>query len=77
MTPRPYDEVLEILRATHDGDALAPRDLKLTELAVNGFLTEKGEEAFMRLLENVRAGYKPSPLEGQAVRLNEFERGQP
>ena len=54
----PYDDVLEILRATHDGDDLSPIDLKLTELAVNGFLSEKGEEAFRRLLENVRAGYQ-------------------
>jgi hypothetical protein len=61
MTFRPYDEVIEILRATHDGDDLSPLDLKLTELAINGFLSEKGVEAFNALLANVRAGYKPTP----------------
>lgn len=53
------EQCLEILRATHDGDDLAPPDLKLVELRVNGFLNEAGERAFADLLTNVRAGYKP------------------
>lgn len=58
MTFQPYDEVLEILRATHDGDDLSPHDLKLTELAVNGFLNERGEAAFKVLHDKVRSGYQ-------------------
>jgi hypothetical protein len=50
---------LEILRATHDGDDLAPADLKLVEIAVNGWLNEAGEVVFAELLANVRRGYKP------------------
>lgn len=42
----------EILRATKDGEELAPPDLKLVELAVNGFLNEAGETAFMELHRN-------------------------
>lgn len=56
-TPR-YDDVLEILRATKDGDDLSTRDLKLTELAANGRLSPEGEIALDRLLENVRGGYR-------------------
>src|SRR5579864_370099 len=33
----------DILRATKDGEELSPPDLKLLELAVNGFLNETGE----------------------------------
>jgi hypothetical protein len=51
-------QCIEILRATHDGDDLAPPDLKLVELCVNGWLNEAGEAAFAELLANVRAGYK-------------------
>ncbi len=42
----------DILRATKDGEELAPPDLKLLELAVNGFLNEAGETAFMELHRN-------------------------
>ena len=42
----------DILRATKDGDELAPPDLKLLELAVNGFLNEAGKAAFMELHRN-------------------------
>ena len=42
----------DILRATKDGDELAPQDLKLLELAVNGVLNEAGKAAFMELHRN-------------------------
>jgi hypothetical protein len=42
----------DILRATKDGEELAPPDLKLIELAVNGQLNEAGEAAFMELHRN-------------------------
>lgn len=42
----------DILRATKDGEELAPPDLKLLEVAVNGLLNESGEAAFMELYRN-------------------------
>jgi hypothetical protein len=42
----------DILRATKDGDELAPPDLKLLELAVNGFLNEAGKGSFLELHRN-------------------------
>jgi hypothetical protein len=42
----------DILRATKDGDELAAPDLKLLELAVNGFLNGAGKAAFMELHRN-------------------------
>ena len=51
------DISIEILRATHDGDELDPRDLKLLELAVNGFLSEQSEIAFYELYKRVQDGY--------------------
>jgi len=42
----------DILRATKDGGELAPPDLKLLELAVNGFLNETGKAALMELHRN-------------------------
>jgi hypothetical protein len=42
----------EVLRATHDGDDLAPPDLKLIELAVNGLLNERGKALFLELHRN-------------------------
>jgi hypothetical protein len=58
------DMACEILHATHDGDDLAPEHLKLVENWVNGFLNEKGEEAFCRLHEMVKTGYKKPWLQG-------------
>ena len=52
------DEAIEILQATNDGDDLAPEDLKLLELAVNGFLNEAGDVAFRALVAKVREGYQ-------------------
>ena len=51
------DKAIEIIQHTNDGDDLAPEHLKLVELAVNGYLNEKGVEAFQKLYENVEAGY--------------------
>lgn len=50
------ERALAIIRATNDGDALAPRDLKLVELAVNGFLNPQGEKLFHKLYGEVMAG---------------------
>ena len=54
----------EVLHATNDGDDLAPMDLKLVELAVNGFLNEAGWEAFRKLNDRVNQGYKPPWFHG-------------
>ena len=59
MSHNYIEQCIEIIRATHDGDDLAPSDLKLVEIAVNGWLNEAGEVAFAKLPANVRAGYKP------------------
>jgi hypothetical protein len=48
-----HDRVLAILHATNDGNDLAPRDLSLTELAVNQNLSEKGAAAFDKLYSDV------------------------
>ena len=58
------DDALEILRATRDGEDLAPEHLKLVEIAVNGWLSEAGEIAFAELLANVRGGYVRPWLHG-------------
>ena len=52
------DKACAILQKTNDGDELDPRHLKLLEMAVNGFLNDKGEVAFEELYTNVQAGYK-------------------
>ena len=52
------DKSCEILHRTDDGDDLDPDHLKLVELAVNGFLNEKGVAAFEKLYSDVKAGYK-------------------
>ncbi len=49
---------IDILQKTNDGDDLDPRDLKLLEMAVNGFLNEQGMIAFAKLHANVIAGYQ-------------------
>ena len=50
------DNALEILQNTDDGDLLTPLHLKLTELAVNGYLNEAGEVAFAELYASVMSG---------------------
>lgn len=52
------DKSIEILQRTHDGNDLAPHHLKLVELAVNGWLSEKGEVAFEELYQSVLTGYQ-------------------
>lgn len=52
------EQAIEILRATNDGDDLAPRDLALVEAAVNSRLNEAGQAAFAALLESARKGYR-------------------
>jgi len=45
------DKACAILRNTNDGNLLDPKDLKLTENAVNGFLNDAGIEAFEKLYQ--------------------------
>ena len=52
------DQSCEILQKTRDGEDLSPWHLKLVELAVNDFLSEKGKEHFQELYASVLAGYK-------------------
>ena len=53
MSTHYCEMAIEILQRTHDGDDLDPSDLKLVELAVNGFLNEAGKLAFAELHSNV------------------------
>ena len=59
MSANTCELACDILRATKDGEELAPPDLKLVELAVNGHLNTTGEAAFMDLHRNATkpAGY--------------------
>jgi hypothetical protein len=50
------DQVIEILEKSDDGDKLTPRDLKLTEIAANGWLSEAGEVALTKLYRMVVDG---------------------
>jgi hypothetical protein len=50
------DSAIAILQHSNDGNRLAPRDLKLLELAVNGRLNEAGEVAFAELHTDVMSG---------------------
>ena len=58
------DIAIAILRKTNDGDDLDPQHLKLLEMAVNGFLNDKGEAAFEELYASVQAGYQKPWLHG-------------
>lgn len=55
------DKACFIIEKTRDGNDLTPQDLKLTENAVNGFLNEKGLEAFEELYKTVEAGEYKRP----------------
>lgn len=56
------DKAIEILHRTQDGEKLEAKHLKLTELAVNGFLNEEGMHAFDALYESVTNGtYAATP----------------
>lgn len=64
MTPDDQDAIpsvvdmgVAILTATRDGDDLAPHDLKLIELGVNGYLNETGIEALRELYRRAMTGY--------------------
>jgi hypothetical protein len=50
------DIAIDILRASNDGNRLEPCDLKLVELATNGYLNETGEAALMQLRAQVQDG---------------------
>lgn len=58
------DTACVILQKTNDGDDLDPRDLKLVEMAVNGFLNEAGDQAFEALHQKVLKGYTPPWFHG-------------
>jgi hypothetical protein len=50
-------QAIAILSLTRDGDDLAPRHLKLLEMAVNNFLSDAGQEAFAELHRIVLSGH--------------------
>lgn len=50
------EKCLLIIQNTNDGDLLSPADLQLTELAVNGQLSDRGHAALDSLLQAVLAG---------------------
>lgn len=52
MSKNYSDMAIEIIRATKDGETLAPPDLYLVQCAVNGGLTEAGDVAFCALYAN-------------------------
>jgi hypothetical protein len=58
------EPALEILRATRDGDDLAPEHLVLLQGAVNGHLNDKGQAVFQELVANVRSRYVKPWLHG-------------
>ena len=55
------DKACEIMRRTRDGDDLEPDDLKLTEIAVNGHLNDKGIKVFDDLYRRVVTGKYKKP----------------
>jgi hypothetical protein len=61
------NQAVEILRASNDGNRLEPKDLKLVELGVNGYLSELGEAAFATLHAQV--------LDGSYFELNRWFHG--
>ena len=55
------DKAIELIQKTNDGDLLAPSDLYLVELAVNGLLSEGGRKAFDELHKKVMDGTYKQP----------------
>lgn len=55
------EKCLRIIQDTDDGDRLAPADLRLTELAVNGQLSDRGQAALDHLYEQVISGEYDTP----------------
>jgi len=47
------DKACAILKKTQDGDMLDPQELKIIELAVNGYLTQNGLDVFEKLYQRV------------------------
>jgi len=58
------DHACEILQKTRDGEDLSPWHLKLVELAVNDFLSEKGKENFQKLYASVSSSGGKNKKEG-------------
>lgn len=50
------EKALQILEATADGSKLSPKHLHLLELAVNNYLSPKGQQAFDELHQQVITG---------------------
>lgn len=57
-----FDKAIAIIHNTQDGNLLCPTHLKLTEMAVNGFLNDRGIEAFNKLHEKVISGEYKQPF---------------
>lgn len=58
-------KAIEIIERTNDGDDLSPPHLKLTEMAVNGFLNENGIKLLDEIHQQVIDGiYKKPYLQG-------------
>jgi hypothetical protein len=55
------DRCTDILKHTNDGGELAPEDLRLTELAINGHLNERGLQKLDELHRRVVAGEYTKP----------------
>lgn len=56
------DKAIAIIHNTQDGNLLCPTHLKLTEMAVNGFLNDNGMKAFNKLYEEVISGQYKQPF---------------
>ena len=55
------DKVIAIIEKTNDGNDLTPQDLKLTELAVNGFLNDKGKQKIDEIYQAAISGQYQRP----------------
>lgn len=54
-------KAIDIIQGTHDGDDLSPPHLKLTEMAVNGFLNESGIKLLDEIHKQVTSGTYTKP----------------
>ncbi len=67
-------KALDIIEHTNDGDDLSPPHLKLTEMAVNGFLSENGIKLFDELYKQVMTGAYTKPyLQGVEFMTQDHE----
>jgi hypothetical protein len=62
MNDSSCEKAIAIIHNTQDGDLLSPSHLKLTEMAVNGLLNDRGVEAFNKLYEEVISGEYKQPF---------------